>query len=67
MHWSVTGVTSGNTNTITIGGTAAAPTVAANTAAVANAGTNLATGDQIYDHVTTRISGLTSCTGTVDT
>ena len=61
----VTGVTSGNTNTITIGGTAAAPTVEANTAAVANAGTNLATGDQIYDHVTTRISGLTSCTGTV--
>ena len=63
----VTGVTSGNSNTITIGGTSAAPTVAANTAAVSNGGSNLATGDQIYDHVTTRISGLTSNTGTVDT
>ena len=60
----VTGVSSGNTNTITIGGTSTAPTVAANTAAVSNGGANLATGDQIYDHVTTRISGLTSCTGT---
>jgi len=47
----VTGVTSGNTNTITIGGTAAAPTVAANTAAPSNGGTNLATGGQIYDFV----------------
>ena len=36
----VTGVTSGDANTITIGGTAAAPTVAANTAAVADSGTN---------------------------
>ena len=63
----VTGVTSGDSNTITIGGTSAAPTVAANTAAVSNGGSNLATGDQIYDHVTTRISGLTSNTGTVDT
>ena len=47
----VTSVTSGNANTITIGGTAAAPTVAANTAAVTNGSTNLATGDQIYDFV----------------
>ena len=63
----VTGVTTGNSNTITIGGTSAAPTVAANTAAVSDNSSNLATGDQIYDHVTTRISGLTSNTGTVDT
>jgi len=47
----VTSVTSGNANTITIGGTAADPTVAANTAAVTNGSTNLATGDQIYDFV----------------
>jgi len=45
-------VTSGDTNTITIGGTAADPTVSANTAAVANNSANLATGDQIYDFTT---------------
>ena len=61
----VTSVTSGDTDTITIGGTLTDPTVAANTAAILDGGTNLATGDQIYDHVTTRISGLTDCTGTV--
>lgn len=48
----VTSVASGDTNTITIGGTATDPTVAANTAAVTNGGNNLATGDQIYDFVT---------------
>jgi len=47
----VTSVTSGNANTITIGGTAADPTIAANTAAVTNGSANLATGDQIYDFV----------------
>ena len=35
------------------------------TAAVANGASTLATGDQIYDHVTSRISGLTSNAGTV--
>ena len=59
----VTGVTSGNANTITIGGTAAAPTVAANTAAVADSGTNLATGDQIHTFVTD--FGYTTNVGTV--
>jgi len=59
----VTSVTSGNTNTITIGGTAAAPTVAANTAAVVDSGTNLATGDQIHTFVTD--FGYTTNTGTV--
>lgn len=47
----VTSVTSGNTNTITIGGTATDPTISANTAAVTNGSLNLATGDQIYDFV----------------
>ena len=47
----VTSVTSGNTNTITVGGTAADPTISANTAAVSNGSLNLATGDQIYDFV----------------
>ncbi len=47
----VVSVASGDTNTITIGGTATDPTVAANTAAVTNGGNNLATGDQIYDFV----------------
>ena len=59
----VTSVASGNANTITIGGTAAAPTVAANTAAVADSGTNLATGDQIHTFVTD--FGYTTNTGTV--
>ena len=59
----VTSVASGDANTITIGGTAAAPTVAANTAAVADSGTNLATGDQIHTFVTD--FGYTTNTGTV--
>jgi len=59
----VTGVTSGNTNTITIGGTAAAPTVAANTADVSASSANLSTGAQIYDFVTA--FGYTTNVGTV--
>jgi trimeric autotransporter adhesin len=59
----VTGVTTGNANTITIGGTAAAPTVAANTAAVVDSGTSLATGDQIHTFVTD--FGYTTNVGTV--
>lgn len=47
----VVSVASGDTNTITISGTATDPTVAANTAAVTNGSNNLATGDQIYDFV----------------
>ena len=60
----VTSVTTGNSNTITIGGTSAAPTVAANTAAVTNGSANLATGDQIYDFVIGE--GYTTNTGTVE-
>ena len=52
----VDSVTSGDVNTITIGGTTADPTVAANTAAVAAAGTNLATGGDIVTYVTTNIN-----------
>ena len=49
----VTSVTSGDPNTITIvGGTSATPTVAANTAAVATSGAKLATGGQIATYVT---------------
>ena len=59
----VTSVATGNANTITIGGTAKAPTVAANTAAVADSGTKLATGDQIHTFVTD--FGYTTNVGTV--
>lgn len=45
-------VASGNTDTITIGGTTANPTVAANTAAVSDGSPNLVTGNQVYDFVT---------------
>jgi hypothetical protein len=44
-------VTSGNTDTITIGGTVANPTVSANTAPVTNGSLNLVTGDAVYDFV----------------
>lgn len=53
-------VTTGNASTITIGGSAADPTVAANTAAVTNGGANLATGDQIYDFVAGQIANIPS-------
>jgi len=55
-YGAVDSVTSGDVNTITIGGTTADPTVAANTAAVAAAGTNLATGGDIVTYVTTNIN-----------
>jgi hypothetical protein len=64
----VTSVATGNANTITIGGSAAAPTVAANTAAIAASGTNLATADQINTFVTdfnysTTVGTVTSVSG----
>ena len=62
----VTSLSSTTTNQLTVtNGSSASPTVAVTTAAVANNGTALATGDQIYDHVTSRITGLTGNTGTV--
>ena len=51
----VLSVATGDADTITIGGTPTAPTVAANTAVPAAAGTNLATGDDIVTYVNTAI------------
>jgi len=63
----VTSVTSGNTSTITIGGTSAAPTVAANTAAVAASGAKLATGGQIATYVTgLEVTNLAAPTSSFD-
>ena len=52
----VLSVTTGDVNTITIGGTASNRTVAAVTAAPTAAGTNLATGGEIVTYVTNQIS-----------
>ena len=52
----VDSVTSGNVNTITIGGTTTDPTIAANTATIAAAETKLATGGDIVTYVTTNIN-----------
>ena len=59
----VTGVTSGNTNTITIGGTSTAPTVAVCIGTITGDNENLATGDQIYTFVTGQ--GYTTCVGDI--
>jgi len=56
----VNSISSGSSTTISTGGTAINPTVSAVTAAVANAGTALATGDQIYDFVTGQIANIPS-------
>lgn len=60
----VTSVATGDANTITIGGTATAPTVAANTATVALGSNNLATGDQIQTAINTAVSGSLNFKGT---
>lgn len=64
----VTGVTSGNTDTITIGGTATAPTVAANTtSSIGSGGVNLATAGSIYNFVTTGVNArIQNITNPVD-
>jgi hypothetical protein len=60
----LTAVSSSTANQLTVAdGTGPAPALSIVTGAVSNAGTALATGDQIYDHVTTRISGLTGNQG----
>ena len=59
----VTSVGTGDSNTISIGGSASAPTVATVTAAIADGGVNLATGDQIHTFVTD--FGYTTNVGTV--
>ena len=48
----VLSVTSADANLITIGGTAAAPTVTANTSTIVTSGTNLVTSGVIFDYVT---------------
>jgi len=53
----VNSVTSANLNTITIGGTASDPTVAANTDIVTNTSNHLATGAQIANYVNTILAG----------
>jgi len=60
----VSQVTSGNTNTITVGGGSTTPTIAANTAAVSSGSTNLATGAQIQTAINTALLGVLSYQGT---
>ena len=55
---------SGDTNTLTIGGTATAPTVSAVTSAIIDGGTGLATADQIHSFVTTQIGAIAGETTT---
>lgn len=63
----VTSVTSDNASTITISGTSAAPRVAANTAAIADSGVNLATGGQIATYVTgLQVANLAAPTSSFD-
>jgi len=57
-------LSSANTNVLTIGGTATAPTVDVVTAAIADGGTGLATADQIYDFVTSQVGSVPSETVT---
>jgi hypothetical protein len=63
----VTSVTSGNVNTIVIGGTAQQPTVGSVTAAIVQNGLSLATGGDIYTFVTTNHPGTVTGTGTFNT
>ena len=63
----VTSVTSGNVNTIVIGGTAQQPTVGSVTAAIVQNGLSLATGGDIYTFVTTNHPGTVGGTGTFNT
>jgi len=53
----VTSITSSTPTTITIGGTSQIPTIGTITGTVQDNGTALATGDQIYDFVTGKITG----------
>ena len=62
----VNSVTSGNTDTITIGGTASDPTVAANTAAVTTLSPNLATGSQIAAYVNSLVTSPYQFQGAYD-
>ena len=61
---SVTSVSSGNANTITVGGAATAPTISANTGAVSSSSSNLATGAQIQTAIDTAVTGVLAFQGT---
>ena len=63
----VTSVTSGNVNTIVIGGTTQQPTVGTVTATITLASNSLATGAQIATYVATNHPGTVSGTGTFNT
>ena len=54
----VESVATGNSSTITIGGTALNPTISANTAAVTNNSANLVTGNDVHDFVATEIGNI---------
>ncbi len=56
VNGDIESLSSGDVTTLTIGGTASAPTVSAVTAAIANGGTGLATADQIHTFVTAQIA-----------
>ena len=64
VNGSLEDLTSGNTSRITIGGTAAAPTVDVVTGAIVDGGTGLATQDAIYDFVTSQVGAVPSETVT---
>jgi hypothetical protein len=53
----------GDLNTITIGGTATDPTVAANTAVVTNGSLNLVTGDAVFDYIAAQSFGSVTSIG----
>jgi len=59
----VTGVTSATTGQLTVSESSPAPALTIVTGAVTNGGTALATGDQIYDATTTRLSSYLPLTG----
>jgi hypothetical protein len=63
----VTSVTSGNVNTIVIGGTTQQPTVGTVTATITLASNSLATGAQIASYVLANHPGTVSGTGTFNT
>ena len=64
VNGSLEDLTSGDADRITIGGTAAAPSIDVVTGAVTDGGTGLATQDAIYDFVTSQVNAVPSETVT---